>query len=235
MNVLAVIPARAGSKRLPGKNTMVLNGKPLIGYTIEAANKARAITDCVVSTDSGEIASIAESLGGKVPFIRPPALGGDNVRNGDVLLHALKMMKQLSGREYESVVLLQPTCPIRDYRHINDAVTLLVTNQHALSVASVKGPFVKRDPILKRVLASGLTENYCPRSVASEDQRAFYLYNASIYAVRATYLLDTGKFISDKEIALPMDDVHSIDIDTLLDFKIAEAVLAYRSSLRGIE
>lgn len=159
--VLGVIPARGGSKRLPRKNIMPLAGKPLIAWTIEAAARADTLTDWLVTTEDEEIMAVARECGAPVPFRRPMELAGDKVRNIDTVMHAMEFMEAETGTAYDILVLLQPTCPIRDPEHIDEAVRLLWQSDLDTSV-SVKGPFKKRDPILKAI-RDGVLEDYHPR------------------------------------------------------------------------
>ena len=226
---LGVIPARGGSKRLPGKNIRMLAGKPLIAYTIEAAQKAKRLTDYLLSSEDEEIIKMARQYNAPVPFIRPAELSTDEVRNIDVVQHALEFMENKKRCTYDILVLLQPTCPIRDPEHINQAVTML-HNSELDSAVSIKGPYKKRDPILKAI-RNGSLEDYIP----VEDEKSiepFYLYNASLYAVKRNYFVKNKKFISPKQIPLIMDPFHSIDIDTIEDFVIAESVINYLKNKR---
>ena len=219
---LGVIPARGGSKRLPRKNAVLLAGHPLITHTILATQKSRALTDWLVSSEDEEILEIARRYGAPVPFTRPAELSGDEVRNIEVVAHALAFMENHTGRPYDIVVLLQPTCPIRDAAHIDEAVRLLHASDLD-TLASVKGPFKKRDPILKAV-RSGVLEAYC----ADEDEASiepFYMYNASLYAAKREYFVTHKKLISKRQIPLLMDVYHSIDIDDASDLLVAEAYL----------
>lgn len=122
--MLAVIPARGGSKGVPHKNIRDLDGKPLIAYTIEAAIKSKVFDKIVVSTDSSEIAEIAQRYGAEVPFIRPKDLSGDFSSSDDVVLHAIDYFKR-KGKEFEYVCKLQPTSPLRNETHIMEAYQLL--------------------------------------------------------------------------------------------------------------
>ena len=112
-NILGVIPARGGSKRLPRKNIKLLDGKPLIEYTIRAASDARSLTDYVFTTDDQEIMKIAKSVGAESVVLRPKELATDHVRNSETMIHALEYMETTTGRIYHSVMLLQPTTPFR--------------------------------------------------------------------------------------------------------------------------
>jgi CMP-N-acetylneuraminic acid synthetase len=125
LRVLGIIPARGGSKGLPGKNIKLLNGIPLIAYTIKEAIKSK-LEECIVTTDSEEIASISRLYGGNVPFIRPIEIATDNASSIDVVLHALNFMKEHKNKEYDAIMLLQPTTPFRDSEDINQALDLLI-------------------------------------------------------------------------------------------------------------
>jgi len=224
--VLGVIPARGGSKRLPRKNILPLAGHPLMAWTIMAAQKAVSLTDFLVSSEDEEILSVARRYGAPVPFVRPAELATDEVRNIETVLHALEFMEKERGKAYDMVVLLQPTSPIRDPRHIDEAVRLLWESSED-TLASVKGPFKKRDPILKRI-RDGLLEPYCDGK-GLEHNEPFYLYNASLYAVKRDYLIRERRLISRRQIPLVMDAAHSVDVDTELDLRLAETYLKYLS------
>lgn len=229
LNVLGVIPARGGSKRLPRKNIKVLAGKPLISYTIEAARNAESLTDYLVSSEDREIISIAEQYGAPVPFVRPASLATDKVRNIDVVYHALQHMESEKGIKYDIIVLLQPTCPIRDPQDIDMTVEMLASSDID-TVASVKGPFKKRDPILKAV-RNGVLEDYYPVENANKVE-PFYLYNAALYAVKRDYFVKYKKLISPKQLPLVMDQFHSVDVDTEADFLVAEAYINFMQKNR---
>jgi CMP-N-acetylneuraminic acid synthetase len=221
---LGVIPARGGSKRLPRKNVLPVGGHPLIAHTIMAAQKSKRLTDWLVSSEDAEILDVARRYGAPVPFVRPPELAGDEIRNINVVRHALDFMEEKTGREYDIVVLLQATCPIRDPSHIDAAVDLLAGSELD-TLASVKGPFKKRDPVLKRI-RGGVLEAYCGTE-SEKDWEAFFIYNASIYSAKRDYFLKHGKLISARQVPLVMDSFHSVDIDTVADIVIAEACMAY--------
>jgi CMP-N-acetylneuraminic acid synthetase len=224
-----VIPARGGSKRLPRKNIQSLLGRPLIAYTIEAARKADSLSDFLVSTEEGEILRIAQSCGAPTPFLRPKELAEDQVRNNETVYHAMEFMENEKGVQYDILVLLQPTCPIRNPQHIDEAVNQLWTSDLDTAV-SVKGPFKKRDPILKAI-RKGVVEDYCPVK-DEENVEPFYLYNASIYAVKREYFVRERKLISPRQAPILMDQLHSLDIDTEEDLFLVEASLRYLATLR---
>lgn len=221
---LAVIPGRGGSKRLPRKNVLPVAGHPLIAHTIMAAQAATALTDWLVSSEDPEILAVAKRYGAPVPFERPAELSGDEVRNIDVVRHALAFMEAASGQQYDIVLLLQPTCPVRDPAHIDQAVRLLAASELD-TLASVKGPFKKRDPVLKGI-RDGVLQPYCQGEDLSARE-PFYIYNASIYAAKRAYFLTNGKLVSERQVPLVMDQLHSLDVDEAADLLLAEAALRH--------
>jgi CMP-N,N'-diacetyllegionaminic acid synthase len=221
---LGVIPARGGSKRLRRKNILSLAGQPVISYTIDAAQKATMLTDYLVTSEDEEILECARNRGAPTPFVRPAHLATDEVRNIDTVAHALDFMERQTQNHYDIVVLLQPTCPIRDPMHIDEAVRLLWASKLP-TLASVKGPYKKRDPVLKKIESETLID-YCGGSVGV-DWSAFYIYNASIYAAKRDFFVRERKLISKNQVPLVMDSIHSIDIDTEVDLLVAEAFLTY--------
>ena len=217
--VLAVIPARGGSKRLPRKNVRPLAGHPLIAYTIKAAQDATRLTDWLVSTDDNEIAEVARRYGAPVPFMRSAELAGDKDRNAAVVRCAMEFMEAERGYQYDILLLLQPTCPIRDPKHIDEAVERLWASELE-TLASVKGPIYKRDPYVKAV-RNGILVPYNPAE-DEEDWEPCYTYNASIYAMKRDFLVREMKFVSQRSVPLLMDRFHSTDIDEEIDARIAE-------------
>ncbi len=222
--VLAVIPARGGSKRLPRKNIHPVAGHPLIAYTIKAAQDATRLTDWLVSTDDNEIAEVARRYGAPVPFMRSAELAGDKDRNAAVVRCAMEFMEAERGYQYDILLLLQPTCPIRDPKHIDEAVERLWASELE-TLASVKGPIYKRDPYVKAV-RNGILVPYNPAE-DEEDWEPCYTYNASIYAMKRDFLVREMKFVSQRSVPLLMDRFHSTDIDEEIDARIAELYFDY--------
>ncbi|MDB2528249.1 acylneuraminate cytidylyltransferase family protein [Alphaproteobacteria bacterium] len=222
---LAVIPARGGSKRLPRKNIKVLHGHPLVAYTINAAKKSDLLTDFLVSSDDEEIISISQNYGAPVPFKRPASIANDEAKNNETMLHALEYMERNRGIKYDIVMVLQPTCAIRDDRHIDLAIKKL-SESRLETLASVKGPFRKRQPIIKKI-NSGVLEPYA--SDLPDSDIGFYLYNASIYAADRDYFCDTKSYFSNTQVPLVMDRICSMDIDDLLDFELVETLMKMKN------
>lgn len=219
--ILGVIPARGGSKRLPRKNILKLANKPLIQYTIEAAQDSKLLDNFIFSTEDEEIRKIAEKIMGcKIAYNRPLNIAGDKTRNSETLIHALNWFEKKFLKKVYAVVLLQPTTPFRTNLHIDEAIkTFLNSSKNVL--ASVSGPYKKRDVRIKKIDKKGNLVNY----KANDKNEGYYQLNASIYIVKKDYLLKEKKFVSGSMIPYVMDRVSSIDIDNQLDFNLSEVVM----------
>ncbi len=139
-NVLAIIPARGGSKRIPGKNIKLLNGKPLIAYAVDEAKKSKYIDRTITSTDSEDIAAVVKSLGSEVPFLRPKEISGDDATDLMAFQHALKWLDEKENYRPEIIVQLRPTSPLRTVVEIDEAIKLLADHPEADSVRTVSEP-----------------------------------------------------------------------------------------------
>ncbi len=221
--VLALIPARGGSKGIPGKNTRMLAGLPLIAHTVRASLSSSYVDDTVVTTDSEEIARVARRYGAEVPFLRPAELACDTSRSIDALVHARDFLRD-AGREYDAVVWLQPTSPLRDADEIDGAVETFFSHG-MVALASVSE--VIENPILtRRIDDYGILHPLLPTSstVRRQDMPRFYHVNGAIYINRFDEVSpDTS--LNDNPIAFVMPREKSIDIDSLEDFARAESLL----------
>ena len=220
--LLAVIPARGGSKRLPRKNILNLAGKPLIAWTIETALGSKYIDKLVVSTDDKEIANISNKYGADVPFIRPSRLATDESTTVDVILHLLNELKKI-GDEYDYIMLLQPTSPLRTSQNIDDSVKLMKeSNSDAIiSVCETEHP-----PLWCNTLPDDMSmDNFLDDSIKnkrSQDLPTQYRINGAIYIVTTKRLkLENSFFINSNSTAYIMKQDNSIDIDTKDDFHLA--------------
>ena len=218
---LAIIPARSGSKRLPNKNILPLNGKPLIEYTINAAKKSRYIDEIVVNSDSDRILEIAKRNNVKT-LKRPKDLAKDTSPTINTIIYTLKFYKG-----FDFVVLLQPTSPLREYRHIDEAIEFLL-NKNADAVISVCE--MEHPPLWSNTLPADLSmKNFLKKEVInkrSQDLPTYYRLNGAIYICRSEKLLrEQTFFIEDKIFAYIMDKESSVDIDDEFDFKFAEFLL----------
>lgn len=221
--LLALIPARGGSKGIPRKNVRSIAGKPLIGWTIDAALSSRVFARVVVSTEDSEIAEIARVCGAEVPFMRPAELSGDDTSGIAPVLHALD---ELPG--FDAVVLLQPTSPLRSASDIAEVVALARTSG-ARSVVSVSEPDA-HPQWTYRMDSDGALSPWEAQAGAARRQElepAFAL-NGAIYYSQCDLLRETGALVGPGTIGYPMPAERSIDIDTPLDWRMAELLLKDR-------
>lgn len=226
MATLALIPARGGSKGIPRKNVLPIAGKPLIAWTIEAARSVRGIDAVVVSTDAPEIAEAARHAGAEVPFMRPAELAADDTPGIAPVLHALDMLPQ-----YDSVILLQPTSPLRRREDIEGALALAEERQtpSVVSVCEVSdhpawmyqlGADGKLDPLLPLLDVT-----------RRQDLSPVYILNGAIYYAHASWLRRQQSFIGPDTLGYLMTGEDSVDIDGPLDWRLAELLLAERMRL----
>ncbi len=222
--VLAIIPARGGSKRLPRKNILDLNGKPLIAWTIEAALKSRYIDKTIVSTDDKEIAEISDKYGAEVPFMRPKRLASDTASSVDVILHAINFYKE-KGNNFEYIVLLQPTSPLRMDEDIDAAFEQL--DDKTKAVVSVCE--TEHTPLWSNTLPADLSMKDFIRpeikNVRSQDLPKYYRLNGAVYISEIGYFKDNIGFIGDRTVAFIMLQERSIDIDSVFDFLFCEFLM----------
>lgn len=224
---MCVIPARGGSKGLPGKNIKPLAGKPLIEYSIDAARGVVDDCDIFVSTDSEEIRSVCVAAGLEVPFLRPSALATDEAGTHEVIVHALEKAKE-SGRDYELLALLQPTSPFRTGRHIQEALALF--DDQCDIVVSVKQP--EDSPYYNqfRENVSGYLVPVVKRTGnRRQDSPSIYTYNGAIYVMRVRDLESTHMHDLQRIRKLVMDDKSSIQIDNSFDWAVAETIIQHHS------
>lgn len=222
--VLGLIPARAGSKGVPGKNIKLLANKPLICWTIEEALKSIYLDRLVISTDSVEIAEIASKNGCDVPFLRPSSLAQDDTPGVAPVLHALT---ELPG--YDLVVLLQPTSPLRRACDVDQALELCIHKQ-AKTLISIVEP--SSSPYhLYRCQGGKLNPLMSDASkyTRRQDMPQFYSANGAIYIACASELLKTKKMIDEGTYGYIMPQEYSIDIDNEFDFRVAELLLIDRA------
>ena len=226
MKILGIIPARSGSKGVKNKNIKKLGGRYLIDYTIQESKKSK-LTDVIVSTNCNEIKLISESLGANVPFLRPKELALDNSKSISVVQHALSAFSSINNVEYDAVMLLQPTCPFRTFKDINNSIEIFKKKNpdSVISVCNVNGFHPARMKFLSEeniLLDPPFAEEY--ENQARQELVPMYIRNGAIYLTRVNSIV-RGSFKGDLSLAYIMDGDKSINIDTNFDFKIAEALL----------
>ncbi len=227
MKILAVITARGGSKRLPGKNIRPMGGRALINWSIDAAKNIPEICDILVSTDNAAIAAICEQNGALVPWLRPAELATDTATSIDVVLHALNWYEAEKGA-VDGVLLLQPTSPFRTRKTIEQGIELF--GEHRCRPVLAVSPthahpmwmLIKEGDYLRPLLDG---DGFGKRS---QDLPPVYEVNGSFYLISPADLREKGGFVSDKTIPLLIDSPHeALDIDTEWDWFVAECSLKY--------
>ena len=223
LKVLAIIPARGGSKGLPGKNIIDLCGKPLIAWTIEAARHSRYLDRTILSSDDQEIIAVSSDYKCGVPFVRPPELASDTASSLDVVRHAVRCV---AG--YDLVVLLQPTSPLRTAADIDSALEQLVqTNaQGTVSVCRVSEHphwmFMRDEHNHLKKFVQKVSAH------RRQELPELFIPNGAIYIVRADMIEVSTSLILDDALAFEMDTLASIDIDNEIDLQIAKSLMPRR-------
>lgn len=225
-DTLFVVPARGGSKGLPGKNIRDLCGKPLIAYSIDVA---RAFTDddnICVSTDSAEIKGVVEKYGLKVPFLRPESLATDSASSNDVLVHAVRFYKNL-GREYKNICLLQPTSPLRSVDDVQGSLDLFSEDvDMVVSVVKSHAPAV-----LCADDENGFVQLiYNKNAEGRQHLKEMYEFNGAVYVINVQSLLEKGMKNFSRKIKYVMSKEHSVDIDDIYDFKLVESIVKMKKN-----
>jgi CMP-N-acetylneuraminic acid synthetase len=235
MEILALIPARGGSKGVPRKNIKLLAGQPLIAYTIREARKSKYITRIIVSTEDDEIARIARELGAEVPFVRPVELALDDVLDLPVFQHCLRWLDEIEGHTPDLIVHLRPTAPLRTVSHIDGAIEQFIASPGADSLRSVC-PVSEQPLKMWRVQGGNLTP-YIPADVYGlieaynmprQKLPAAYIQNGAVDVIKPEVIMQKNSMTGDPIKALIMDADESVSIDTPLDWQLAEILMVRR-------
>ena len=227
--ILGLIPARGGSKGIPGKNLCDIGGKPLIGWAIDEGKKSKYIDTLIVSTDDAEIAHVAKEHGGDVPFLRPAAISGDDALTIDVALHALE---SLPG--HDLVVLLQPTSPLRLVEDIDGCLeffaqagtescaSVSLSSDNPCWMFNLAGEDLKLIPIL---------DEMCNLKQRRQDTPDFYVLNGAVYVASTQWLMQKKLFVAEGTIGYPMPRTRAVDIDDWPDLEIARLLMEKNGQL----
>lgn len=224
MSILALIPARGGSKGLPGKNIMEFCGKPMLAWSVEAARGADApISRIVVSSEDDEILKVARRAGAHCPFVRPPELSTDEASGIDPVLHALSWLAEHEDYHPEWLLLLQPTSPLRTSEDIDEAYRLAMESQ-ADSVMGVTE--AQSHPMWTKTIDNdGRLHNFIDRDSSPATRQKLpraYVVNGAIYLIKVSSLLQFHSFSTEETLAYVMPPERSVDIDTSFDFEFGE-------------
>jgi CMP-N,N'-diacetyllegionaminic acid synthase len=230
-SVIAIIPARSGSKGLPGKNTKPLCGKPLIAWSIQAGLASKYIDVLVVSTDSQEIAKIAREFGAVTPFIRPPVLATDEATSFDVIKHALGYYQSELNSKFDYTVLLEPTSPQRDSVDIDNALKELVQSLQAKAIVGISKTEAQNPAFLVKLSENGTLnglENLQVKAIRRQEVEDIYFLEGSIYISETETLLEKQTFYHKETIGYEFPKWKSLEIDDLDDFTMVEALMSKR-------
>lgn len=237
-NILAIIPARGGSKGIPKKNIKPFVGKPLIYYAIKLAKEAKKsglIVDHLVSTDSREIKLIAEKWGGRAPFLRPKELAADKSPMVDTIIHALNWWEKKNRDRIHSVLLLQPTHPLTTLKDIENAIEHYLNNQTKekclISICDaqhIRLPtlYYKKGKYLEQAI-KGLNPN-----TQRQAMRSLYWRNGGIYLTRRDLLLRKRMLVNERPLFYEVSKFYSADLDDIFDWVMAEFLLNYNITKR---
>jgi CMP-N-acetylneuraminic acid synthetase len=227
--ILALIPARSGSKGLPDKNIRNFCGKPLLAYAIETALDAGCTDTVIVSTDSRKYAEIAARYGAEIPFLRPAALADDKSHASAYIIYTLEKLKE-SGCKYDYFVLLQPTSPLRNKDHILQGLTMAIDEDLTSVVAFSEAEYPPQYcHILPDDMNLGSLENMPETN--RQEQRKYYSVNGMLYIANCDYYLRAKSFYGVGGKAMPVDRRFAVDIDSELDFIFAEFLYSKMGAL----
>ncbi len=232
LKVLAIIPARGGSKGVHLKNLRKVNGIPIVELAAKIACQVSLIDRVVVSTDHDEIAKIAKRGGADAPFVRPKGLSGDRIGDLDVLTHALLTMEKVDDTTYDIIVMLQPTSPIRTAKHVSSAIETLAEGDFD-SVWTVSESDSKAHPLKQLTIVNGKLDYYDKRGkevIARQQLKPLYYRNGIAYAITRDCLIDQKSILGTKGVPLILQG-HFVSIDTEWDFRLVEFEM--KNSIEG--
>ncbi len=233
--IYAIIPARGGSKGIPGKNIRPLNGHPVLAYSIRAAQRCKSIARTIVSTDSEEIAKVARHYGAEVPFLRPAAISGDRSTDYEFVIHALEWFREHEGKQPEILAHIRPTTPLRDPSIIDAAVRALtpgataLRSVHAMSESAYKTFEIKEGTL--RAVCTGSSE----LDAANEARQKFpptYFANGYIDLLKTGYILENQRIHGNQVQAFVTPQ--ALEIDTPEDLELLEFVLQRDQSFMNL-
>jgi N-acylneuraminate cytidylyltransferase/CMP-N,N'-diacetyllegionaminic acid synthase len=229
-HVLGLILARSGSKGLPAKNTMMLGGKPLLAWSVEAAIKSSFVTDVIISTDSVDIATTAAEYGAEVPFIRPDHLSTDTSTSADAVAHAIEFLQE-RNRHYDYVILLEPTSPLRDFADIDEAFIALLESGGS-SLVSVCRASTTHPAFMFNMGAENILSPYESSrpigSIRRQDVDEVYYPEGSIYISSIETFEKEHSFYHRGTQGFEVPRWKALEIDEALDFLLVQAVMRER-------
>jgi len=230
-SVLAIIPARGGSKGLPGKNIKELCGKPLIAWSIAAGLGSQYIDEVMVTTDSEETATVARKFGASVPFLRPAELASDTATSIDAVKHVIDFYGRELHKKFYYIMLLEPTSPLREREDIDKAIELLLANPLATSVVGVSKTESQNPAFLVKKNQQGFIVGYEDKQMKvlrRQEIEEVYFFEGSIYVSRTDALLAKNTFYHEHTLGYEFPKWKSLEIDDEYDFVMVEALMKHK-------
>lgn len=228
--ILAIIPARGGSKGLPGKNIKELCGKPLIGWTIEHAKQSKYVDDIYISTDSSEIAAIAENYNMKVPELRPSEYANDASPSSDFIIYTIEKLKS-EGKEFDYFILLEPTSPLRDVEDVDTSIEILINAPDADSIVGICKAEDIHPAFMVKIKPNGLLEPYEAKmkTLRRQELPDVYYFEGTIYVSKVNKFIEKKAFYHEKTLPYIVPKWKSFEVDDVIDFTIIEAIMRLKS------
>lgn len=225
--IIAIIPARGGSKGLPGKNIKLLLGKPLIEWTIEQAKQSKYIDNIFVSTDCSDIAEISKKAGVDVPFLRPEELSTDTASSMDVVAHVISVFEK-NNKYFDYIILLEPTSPLRKKNDLDSAIELTLQNESVDGVVSLGEVHMEHPMVIKKVGENNRIYSYISdvKKITQRQQadKAYFPYGV-IYMIKTSVFKEKHAFYTEKIIPFFIERWQNYEIDDIYDFLCIEAIL----------
>lgn len=233
--ILGLIPARGGSKGIPRKNLAFLCGRPLVYYTIRAASQSSRLTRTVLSSDDPEIMQLGREQGADVPFPRPPELATDWATSSQVAKYTVEAVEAEEAKRYDYVCLLEPTSPLRTASDIDAAIGILLNSQAdaVVSVFRIEAPH----PIKTLIITGGQLKPFFPSrwrpNLVRQELEPVYAVNGAVYCVKRDVLVQSTSFWGSSAIPYIMPAERSVNVDTWVDLKLAQALMENETCQRG--
>jgi len=232
---LAIIPARGGSKGLPKKNIKELCGKPLIAWSIEAGLKSKYLDEVMVTTDSQEIADISNQYGANVPFLRPDELASDTATSFDAIKHTIDYYKNELNKEFDYIVLLEPTSPLREASDVDNMIEKIIKNEDDFdSIVSI-GEVHEHPSIMKKIINNNYLVPYCVelemKTRRQDNDIAYFPYGVA-YIVKTKVLLEEQTFYTKRNTFYEIKRYQCYEIDDIYDFLAIENIMKYEWRLK---
>ena len=232
-SILAIIPARMGSKGLPQKNIKMLCGKPLIAWTIETARNSQYLDEVIVTTDGANIAAIAEEFGAYVPFLRPAELASDAATTYDVVKHVIDFYKNRQGKIFDYVVLLEPTSPLRECYDIDLMLEKLMVNIENFDAIISLGETHLHPSIIKKIVGDQIEpfDKSLAITTRRQDNEVAYFPYGVAYIIKSETLLKEKSFYPPRTMHYLIKRYQCLEIDDIYDFLAVENIMKYEWSL----